>query len=95
MHDARFRIWDAGCTIIDKSNLAVQEACIKARHLCGNLKPEALAQAPKCLERAIELAPDYELAHCGLANHYFKNGAGGNELFAGAGSSKRVTPDIL
>jgi hypothetical protein len=51
--------------MIDESNLAVQEACIKARHLWGNLKPEALAQAPKCLERAIELAPEMSRSYSG------------------------------
>ena len=45
------------------------EAYLKALYLLWKLSPEALARCKESLDRAVALAPDFALAHFGMAQH--------------------------
>jgi tetratricopeptide (TPR) repeat protein len=58
-------------------NLAAYEAYLKARYHFGKLRPESLARSKEYLEQAIALDPEFALAHCGYADHFWLIAAAG------------------
>jgi eukaryotic-like serine/threonine-protein kinase len=51
--------------------LAAYEAFLKARHYLQKWTPEALGRGKQCYMQAIEIDPQFALAHCALGEHYF------------------------
>jgi serine/threonine-protein kinase len=54
----------------NRPNLAAYEAYLKARHHCAKMTPPSLARSREYFEQAIDLDPQFALAHAGLADMF-------------------------
>jgi eukaryotic-like serine/threonine-protein kinase len=52
-------------------NIAAYEALLRGRHYWAKLTPESLARSRECYEQAVELDPQFALAHNALAEHFY------------------------
>lgn len=52
------------------NSLAAHEAYLQGRFFWNQFTPDSFAKAYEAFQRAIDLDPDYALAHVGIADHY-------------------------